>query len=545
MEVNETEGSRPKRKTRGEDDEKWECSACTYINSRESYKCEMCFMRKGTSTRKPRLNPQVVEQQQLIAQAILKEKDDDHRKKKDHRSSDKNAFSGNNIRLKHFDRSSPLLFEIFANGYSVVITEFQLKSKMKLAHFPESPSPSNCSPMQGFAGAAHSDQLSPVDSNLILDTTHRQHNPQNSPEDDFSESLEPKPLNLSGRQSGGPGRPGVSGAVYEKPSTACSYSSASSSVGGNNLSRQNSPHRSVGPCFAEIKREQAALEAEQAARDGDDEGDEEEDQSPTTVGWRTVARSHQSPHCKSSRSNRLRSSNSISNEPVTKVAVVLKEPTSEVKLEKLAEDNAPLSTSRPRRQHPQIDGPNPYVSTRRRKTNSTRLRSKMTVPSRRRTRPTSASDLAEQPWSPPEMEQSLKRRRLRITMSGLKSVTDSKKPEDISLGKCSLLPRKRRVGSQRPQLKCKIRVLHPDLTNPVEDANLETVDQPHSFSTSAKSDESGSRSILDISSKMDKQMSPTLPVSGVNHIPTRLSTESQNTSAMIDSSGATALEISQ
>ncbi|XP_041348312.1 RING1 and YY1-binding protein-like isoform X2 [Gigantopelta aegis] len=41
----------------------WDCSVCTYRNSPEAYKCEMCDVRKGTSTRKPRINPQLVAQQ--------------------------------------------------------------------------------------------------------------------------------------------------------------------------------------------------------------------------------------------------------------------------------------------------------------------------------------------------------------------------------------------------------------------------------------------------------------------------------------------------
>ncbi|KAF8566346.1 hypothetical protein P879_08946 [Paragonimus westermani] len=96
MELHSDEVVRSKRKTRGgaDDDDKWECSVCTYINPSESYKCEICFMRKGTSTRKPRLNPQVVEQQQLIAQAILKEKDDDSRKKKTERVGEKLSSAG-------------------------------------------------------------------------------------------------------------------------------------------------------------------------------------------------------------------------------------------------------------------------------------------------------------------------------------------------------------------------------------------------------------------------------------------------------------------
>ena len=29
----------------------WECSVCTYKNSPEAFKCDMCDVRKGTSTR--------------------------------------------------------------------------------------------------------------------------------------------------------------------------------------------------------------------------------------------------------------------------------------------------------------------------------------------------------------------------------------------------------------------------------------------------------------------------------------------------------------
>lgn len=33
------------------DEGSWDCSVCTYKNSPEAYKCEMCDVRKGTSTR--------------------------------------------------------------------------------------------------------------------------------------------------------------------------------------------------------------------------------------------------------------------------------------------------------------------------------------------------------------------------------------------------------------------------------------------------------------------------------------------------------------
>ncbi|RWS03233.1 RING1 and YY1-binding protein-like protein [Dinothrombium tinctorium] len=55
----------------------WECSVCTFRNSGEAFKCLMCDVRKGTSTRKPRINPQLVaqqvaRQQQQIQQQALK-----------------------------------------------------------------------------------------------------------------------------------------------------------------------------------------------------------------------------------------------------------------------------------------------------------------------------------------------------------------------------------------------------------------------------------------------------------------------------------------
>jgi len=51
------------------DDGLWDCSVCTYKNSHEAFKCAMCDVRKGTSTRKPKPNPQLVAQQ--VAQQQL------------------------------------------------------------------------------------------------------------------------------------------------------------------------------------------------------------------------------------------------------------------------------------------------------------------------------------------------------------------------------------------------------------------------------------------------------------------------------------------
>lgn len=59
------------------EEESWDCTVCTFKNSPEAFRCEMCGTGKGTSTRKPRLNPQIVEEQTLIARAIIKERQEE------------------------------------------------------------------------------------------------------------------------------------------------------------------------------------------------------------------------------------------------------------------------------------------------------------------------------------------------------------------------------------------------------------------------------------------------------------------------------------
>uniref|UniRef100_A0A914CLV5 RanBP2-type domain-containing protein n=1 Tax=Acrobeloides nanus TaxID=290746 RepID=A0A914CLV5_9BILA len=51
----------------------WECTVCTFRNRCEAFKCDMCDTRKGTSTRKPRLNPNVVEQQTLVQRVAVQQ----------------------------------------------------------------------------------------------------------------------------------------------------------------------------------------------------------------------------------------------------------------------------------------------------------------------------------------------------------------------------------------------------------------------------------------------------------------------------------------
>ncbi|XP_034718863.1 YY1-associated factor 2 isoform X2 [Etheostoma cragini] len=64
--------TRPKRQPKPSSDEGfWDCSVCTYKNTAEAFKCMMCDVRKGTSTRKPRPVSQLVSQQQVTQQFVL------------------------------------------------------------------------------------------------------------------------------------------------------------------------------------------------------------------------------------------------------------------------------------------------------------------------------------------------------------------------------------------------------------------------------------------------------------------------------------------
>ncbi|VDM95901.1 unnamed protein product [Thelazia callipaeda] len=51
----------------------WECTVCTYRNRHEAFKCEMCDTRKGTSTRKPRLNQNVVQHHTVVQNFVVQQ----------------------------------------------------------------------------------------------------------------------------------------------------------------------------------------------------------------------------------------------------------------------------------------------------------------------------------------------------------------------------------------------------------------------------------------------------------------------------------------
>ena len=57
-----------KRPAKQPDDFFWDCSVCTYKNNPEAFKCVICDVRKGTSTRKSRINPDLVAVLRSMAQ---------------------------------------------------------------------------------------------------------------------------------------------------------------------------------------------------------------------------------------------------------------------------------------------------------------------------------------------------------------------------------------------------------------------------------------------------------------------------------------------
>ena len=98
MDHKKSPNRRTKRPHKVLEENYWDCSVCTYRNTAKAFKCLMCDIRKGTSTRKPRINPQLVAQQ--VAQQFPPISTKIHKKEK----SEKNGSSHDRKsgRRKHF-----------------------------------------------------------------------------------------------------------------------------------------------------------------------------------------------------------------------------------------------------------------------------------------------------------------------------------------------------------------------------------------------------------------------------------------------------------
>ncbi|XP_059679295.1 RING1 and YY1-binding protein isoform X2 [Gavia stellata] len=160
--------TRPKRQAKPAADEGfWDCSVCTFRNSAEAFKCSICDVRKGTSTRydlfkvlvsgagtqrdlsfycryrKPRINSQLVAQQ--VAQQYAtppppkkekKEKVEKQDKEKPDKEKEispsvtkKNTNKKTKPRLKNVDRSTAQQLAVTVGNVTVIITDFKEKTR--------------------------------------------------------------------------------------------------------------------------------------------------------------------------------------------------------------------------------------------------------------------------------------------------------------------------------------------------------------------------------------------------------------------------------
>ncbi|CAL8375826.1 unnamed protein product [Arctogadus glacialis] len=139
--------TRPKRQPKSSaDDGYWDCSVCTFRNTAEAFKCMMCDVRKGTSTRKPRPVPQLVTQQvnpqfalpsppppQPPPPPTLPKKEKKEKAEKEKNEKEPTLKKNNNKtmrpRLKNVDRSSAQHLEVTVGDLTVIITDFKEKAK--------------------------------------------------------------------------------------------------------------------------------------------------------------------------------------------------------------------------------------------------------------------------------------------------------------------------------------------------------------------------------------------------------------------------------
>ncbi|XP_013787606.1 YY1-associated factor 2-like [Limulus polyphemus] len=138
MESKKSPNRRSRRQSKTGEENYWDCSVCTYRNTAEAFKCLMCDVRKGTSTRKPRLNPQLVSQQVVhhYTPPQTKQKIPSKLEKKnlDNSSTEALPKKRNRPRLKNVDRSSAQQKAITVNNVTVIITEFQPKRRVSSDH---------------------------------------------------------------------------------------------------------------------------------------------------------------------------------------------------------------------------------------------------------------------------------------------------------------------------------------------------------------------------------------------------------------------------
>jgi len=102
----------------------WDCSVCTYRNNAEAFKCAICDTRKGTATRKPKVNSQLVAQQ--TAQQVVPTPAKIQKTSNSKRNSLTNKKGFSQSRLKNIDQNSEQQMEVTVGNVTVVITDYKL-----------------------------------------------------------------------------------------------------------------------------------------------------------------------------------------------------------------------------------------------------------------------------------------------------------------------------------------------------------------------------------------------------------------------------------
>lgn len=133
-----------------EEDFLWECSICTYKNNPEAFKCMMCGVSKGTSTRKSRINPDhlaVQVQQALLPQQPQKQRgthgessssssqvhdepgtsSGSQKKKNNYPKQRKPRTPKIKSQLENIDPSSAVVYDITVDDVAIQITEYKQK----------------------------------------------------------------------------------------------------------------------------------------------------------------------------------------------------------------------------------------------------------------------------------------------------------------------------------------------------------------------------------------------------------------------------------
>lgn len=118
----------------------WNCPLCTFENKAESFKCKMCHVRRGSSSRQSSINP-VLATQQYRPTSHQNHKKHHLSKQKDPSSKNKNkqnvkvgrlgkrSKQAHTAKISNIDRKSGRSLAITVNNVTVTFTEYKLKPK--------------------------------------------------------------------------------------------------------------------------------------------------------------------------------------------------------------------------------------------------------------------------------------------------------------------------------------------------------------------------------------------------------------------------------